>query len=85
MKVLLDTCVLSELYKTEPLEAVRDIVSNLPDNDLYISVVTIGEISKGIALLPESRRKRDLSIWLAQIQQVYANRVLVIDAETATI
>lgn len=85
MRVLLDTCVLSELYKSEPLEAVQESVSSLPDDALYLSVITLGEISKGIALLPESRRKRDLSAWFAQIDHTYAERVLSIDAETAII
>ena len=85
MRVLLDTCVLSELYKPAPLEAVRDAVVALPDENLYISVITFGEIGKGIALLPESRRKRDLSAWLAKIEIAYAERVLPIDAETTAI
>lgn len=85
MRVLLDTCVLSELYKSEPLQVVQDSVNSLPDDALYLSVITLGEISKGIALLPESRRKCDLSAWLVQIDHTYAERVLSIDAETAII
>ena len=73
MRVLLDTCVLSELYKSEPLQAVQESVSSLPDDVLYLSVITLGEIGKGIALLPESRRKRDLSAWFAQIDKRLEN------------
>ncbi len=85
MRVLLDTCVLSELYKPKPLEIVRDAVAVLSDETLYISVITLGEIGKGIALLPQSRRKQDLSEWLTKIENVYAKRVLSIDPETAAI
>jgi hypothetical protein len=85
MRILLDTCVLSELYKPKPLQAVQESVNSLPDDVLDLSVITLGEISKGIAVLSESRRKRGLSAWFAQIDHAYAERVLFIDAETATI
>lgn len=85
MRVLLDTCVLSELYRPAPLEAVQTAVGRLPDESLYLSVITLGEIGKGIALLPESRRKQDLTAWIANIQHSYQDRILPIDAETAAI
>ena len=85
MRVLLDTCVLSELYKPIPLESVKTAVDSLLDNDIYISVITLGEISKGISLLSESRRKRDLLVWFNNIENVYAERVLQIDSEIAAI
>ena len=67
MRVLLDTCVLSELYKPEPLPAVYEAVNNIQDENLYLSVITVGEIGKGIALLPDSRRKQELSAWFTHI------------------
>ena len=85
MRALLDTCVLSELYKPIPLESVKTAVDSLLDNDIYISVITLGEISKGISLLSESRRKRDLLVWFNNIENVYAERVLQIDSEIAAI
>ena len=85
MRVLLDTCVLSELYKPEPLAAVYEAVNNVPDENLYLSVITLGEIDKGIALLPDSRRKQELSVWFAHIEHAYSERLLPINAETATI
>ena len=39
MKVLLDTCVLSELYKPNPQESVKNALNALDDNHLYISVI----------------------------------------------
>ncbi len=85
MRVLLDTGVLSELYKPAHLPAVHEAVEAIPDKNLYLSVITLGEIGKGIALLPESRRKRNLSVWLTQIENAYTERVLPIDAETTAI
>jgi len=85
MRVLLDTCVLSELYKSSALETVKAEVNNIKDEDLYLGVITIGAIKKGITLLPDSRRQRDLSVWCYQIETEYKDRILVIDTETAII
>lgn len=85
MRVLLDTCVLSELYKPAPLAAVYEAVNNVPDENLYLSVITLGEIGKGIGLLPDSHRKHELSVWFTRIEHAYLERLLPIDAETAAI
>ena len=60
MRLLLDNCVLSELRKPNREELVVRVISALPDQSLYVSVLTVGEIVKGIALLDESKKKRDL-------------------------
>jgi len=51
LRVLLDTCVLSELRRPKANAAVQQAIENLDIDDLFISVISIGEISKGIALL----------------------------------
>lgn len=64
MKILLDTCVISELITKQPNPKVVEYV-DLPDpEDVYLSVITIGEIVKGIEKLSKSRRKQDLQAWL---------------------
>ena len=85
MRVLLDTCVLSELRKPQPDSGVCQAVDELPDGDLFMSVISLGEIAKGIALLDESRRKRDLQSWLQALERDYADRLLEVDQETAHI
>ncbi|WP_296808852.1 type II toxin-antitoxin system VapC family toxin [Thiocapsa sp.] len=85
MRVLLDTCVLSELYRPAPLESVRAAVNRLPDEYLFLSVITLGEIGKGIALLPDSRRRQDSSAWFANLQHAHTDRILSVDPETAAI
>jgi hypothetical protein len=85
MRVLLDTCVLSELYKQNPMESVKNALESINDSHLYISVITIGELAKGIALLPDSKRKHDLQNWFNQIEKNYSNRILSIDTEIASI
>jgi len=85
VRVLLDTCVLSELGKPQADEGVRRAVNELPDADLFVSVISIGEIAKGIVLLDDSRRKRDLQSWLQTLERDYAARILQVDRETAHI
>ncbi len=65
MNYLLDTCVISEYIRRKPNPKIIHWVDNLDESQLFLSVITIGEIKKGIELLPdESKRKQDLTIWL---------------------
>ena len=58
MKVLLDTCVLSELRRSDGNPRVRATVESHRDSDLFISVLTLGEIIKGITLLTPGKKKK---------------------------
>ena len=66
MKYLLDTCVISELVTKKPNPKVVEWVDALDDEDIYLSVITIGEIIKGIEKLPKSKRRQELHDWLKQ-------------------
>ena len=83
MRVLLDTCVISELQRPDAHPAVRARVDALDAAGLYLSAITIGELVKGIALLPPGNRKERLSIWLEGIEQRFSDRILPIDSEVA--
>ena len=83
MRVLLDTCVLSELRRPKGHPGVRRAVDALNNGDLFVSVVSIGEIAKGIALLKESHNKRGLMAWLQALEHDYADRLLPVDLETS--
>ena len=85
MKVLLDTCVISEIQRPKGNPRVRACVEQLDDEDLFLSTITIGEIAKGIVLLKAGRKKRELEQWLRDMGQHYSNRILPIVAETAHI
>ncbi|MFH1629443.1 MAG: PIN domain-containing protein [Pseudomonadota bacterium] len=52
MKYLLDTCVISELVKPAPYRKVVDWLNEVPSDALFLSVITIGEIRKGLVKLP---------------------------------
>ena len=83
MKLLLDTCVLSELRRPSPHHAVTALLERTADEDLFLSVVTLGELTRGIALLQEGMRKRELRDWAARLEREYGNRILPVDAAAA--
>ena len=85
MKVLLDTCVISEIRHPKGNRQVKDAVAALDEDAMYLSAITIGELCKGIHALPKSKRKTELSAWISAIQQSYAERVLPIDAGVASL
>ena len=85
MKALLDTCVLAELRRPEGHPAVKSAVAEIPDGDLYLSVLTVGEIAKGIALLAAGRKKKALGTWLTGLEAKFGDRILAIDVDTARI
>jgi toxin FitB len=83
VKVLLDTCVLAELQRSLGHRGVKSAVAEIPDASLYLSVLTTGEIAKGIALLAAGRKKKVLSSWLTELELTFSDRILAIDNETA--
>jgi predicted nucleic acid-binding protein len=85
MRALLDTCVVSEARREKGHPRVRAQVEAIRNRDLFVSVITVGELAKGIALLPGGKKKDALSEWLLALEQDYAERILPVDAETARV
>ena len=85
MKSLLDTCVISELVARQPNPKVLAFVDALDSDDVYLSVITIGEIIKGIEKLPDSRRKNELHDWLQNdLFARFSEKILPIDINVVT-
>lgn len=81
---LLDTSVISELVKPKPEVAVTEWIEKTDESLLYLSVLTLGEIRRGIAALPQSRRRATLETWLDKdLRARFEDRVLVIDEQVA--
>jgi toxin FitB len=79
---LLDTCVISELVAKRPNPQVIEWVNRTEETRLYLSVITIGEIRKGIEKLAQSRRKTALEEWLKdQLVVRFGGRILSIGLE----
>ena len=64
MNYLLDTNVISELISKRPDRKVVEWLDRLDPNTVYLSVITIGEIRKGIEKLPLSKRRGRVKEWL---------------------
>lgn len=80
MSYLLDTNVISELVRPKPDEKVLKWFESNPDEALYLSVLTLGEIRKGIEKIKESSHKEKLRIWLEiELPRWFGSRVLSID------
>ena len=82
---LLDTDVLSALRRRERNPETARWVEAQRTSDLYLSVVTVGEIERGIG--QQQRRDpsfaRDLALWLDRVLAWYSDRILPVDAATA--
>lgn len=80
MNYLLDTCLISELAKSKPDEKVVDWVLSENETGFYISVLTFGELHKGIEKLPESKKKEELRSWIEdELKNRFQNRIIGID------
>ena len=82
---LLDTDVLSALRRRERNPEAVSWMTNRRTADLYLSVVTVGEIERGIA--QQQRRDppfaHELALWLDRVLAWYGDRILPIDTATA--
>lgn len=86
MNFLIDTCVLSEFVKKKPAQKIVDWLKDQEEESLFLSVMTIGEIQKGVVRLPESKKKKDLQIWLNRdLKRRFEGRILPVDDRVATL
>jgi predicted nucleic acid-binding protein len=84
MSYLVDTNVLSELRRREPNSGVVDWFAQRPATTLYLSVLTLGEIRKGIDPLPDDDRKLKLLDWLeVELPAFFSSRIVPVDVVVA--
>ena len=84
MKYLLDTCVISELVKKEPDPAVIRWMDAGDESRMYLSVLTLGELIKGITKLPDGEKREKLQSWVSNdLSARFGQRLVEIDAEIA--
>jgi predicted nucleic acid-binding protein len=80
MNYLLDTCLISELAKSNPDKKVVDWVLSENETGFYVSVLTFGELHKGIEKLPGSKKKEGLRVWIEdELKDRFQNRIIGID------
>lgn len=82
MSWLLDTCTLSEYARKAPAQKVIAWLDEQDEASLFISVITLGEIEKGILKLraTDPSRSQKLTAWLGKVEQRFAGRILPLDA-----
>jgi len=84
LSYLLDTNVISELVRTRPNPRVERWFQDVPGEALHLSVLTLGEIRKGIERLGASARRERLRVWLErELPDWFERRVLAVDAAVA--
>lgn len=80
MKYVLDTNVISEAINKQPNPQVMNWLRSMDSQELYLSVVTVGEIKKGVEKLPESQRKDNIKEWFENDLLIkFEDRVLALD------
>ena len=84
MMFLLDTCVVSELVRPRPDAGMLAWLAAQDEGELALSVVSVGEITKGIHQLADEARRQRIASWLETDLKVrFKERLLPVDLETA--
>ena len=84
MSYLVDTNVISELVRAKPDERVVAWFRDVPDEALHVSVLTLGEIRRGVERLAAGARREKLRVWLeTELPGWFGARVLAVDAAVA--
>lgn len=84
MSYLLDTNIVSETIRRNPNKAVISWLDQIPGEALFVSVLTLGEIRKGIESLIDRKRREKLRLWLDhELAGWFEGRVLQIDLAVA--
>lgn len=82
--ILLDTNIVAEMMKAEPAPAVVAWLNSQEASSLFLSTVTIGEITFGLRVLPRGRRRRHLEEGFERVlAEAFLGRVLPFDEEAA--
>ena len=84
MNYLLDTCVISEAVRKKPEPGVMAWLAAQDEDHLFMSVLTLGELHKGIARLDDPARRSTLEAWVAaDLLRRFTGRIIPVDPEIA--
>ena len=84
MNYLLDTSAVSEVVKPKPDPAVIEWLTQADEEALFLSVLTIGELEKGVAKLADGKRRTRLRAWVRRdLVTRFAGRLLPVDLQIA--
>jgi len=86
VRILLDTNVISEPQKPLQSAAVERFLRDTPEESLFLSIITIAELYRGVALMTEGRRRTRLSEWVAaELPERFGDRLLPITTSIAAL
>lgn len=88
MRSLLDTNIISNVTKPAPSDSLLVWMAEQPDEDLFISAMTVAEIRRGILEKPAGRKRRELERWFSGPdgpQTLFAGRVLPFDEKASLV
>ena len=84
MSYLLDTNILSETIRRAPNKSVITWLDQIPGEALFVSVLTLGEICKGVEAIEDKKRREKLRLWLEhELPAWFEGRVLPVDIAVA--
>jgi predicted nucleic acid-binding protein len=84
MSYLIDTCCISELVKKKPSPNVVKWFADQDELSMFLSIITFGELRKGIEKLPDLKKKKELNRWIKEdLKHRFKNRILNINFEEA--
>lgn len=84
MSYLVDTNVVAELARRNPDPHVVAWFRDVPDAALHLSVLTLGELRKGVESLPNGRRRERLRVWLENdLAEWFGERLLPVSSGVA--
>ncbi len=81
MSFLIDTCVISEFVKRKPDENVRNWYNDQKETQVFLSVISLAEIKKGIYKIKPTQSERALKLqnWLNLLELGFSQRILPIN------
>lgn len=84
MKYLLDTCVISELISKQPSKKVVDWVESQNERTFCLSVLTLGELQKGISKLPAGKKRIRMKSWVDnELLKRFTGRIIDVNRDVA--
>lgn len=82
---LVDTCILSELVKSSPDPRLTGWFSRQRDEELFVSVVTVAEITQGVERMDPGPRRDHLAEWLEEMLRTRRRMILPADLDVARV
>jgi predicted nucleic acid-binding protein len=82
MKYLIDTNIIKKKKKSKCNQNVKLFMDKIPAEDMFISVISMGELCYGMEKLPAGKKKHELAIWLyTQVSEWFKDRVIALDTD----